>query len=122
MNNEFIVHTGSIIKEYLEEMSISHKECAKQMGISEKYFSNLLNGKEKLTEDVALRLESIFHDVPASYWLNYESKYRQHLEREKVDYQTYTTEQLNELSKRFMFNKVFKGLDWDLVKQANEML
>lgn len=122
MAEEFIVHTGSIIKEYLDEIGMNQKECAKRLGISEKHFSNLLNGKSRLTEEVAIKLESIIHEVPASYWLNYESKYREHLKREEIYSLTYSDEQLSNLSKRFKFNTIFNGLDWDLSKQANEML
>ncbi|ALX48518.1 HigA family addiction module antitoxin [Lentibacillus amyloliquefaciens] len=122
MGNEFMVHTGSVIKEYLEELGMSHKECAKRLGVSEKHLSNLLNGKSRLTEELAIKLENIFHGVPASYWMNYESKYQEHLKREKMYSQTYSMEQLKKLSKRFKFNAVFNGLDWDLAKQANEML
>lgn len=122
MGNEFIVHTGSIIKEYLEEIGMSQKECAKRIGVSEKHFSNLLNGKSRLTEEVAIKLENIFHGVPASYWLNYESKYREQLKREEMYSQTYSMEELKKFSTKFKFNNVFQGLGWDLVKQANEML
>lgn len=122
MGNEFIVHTGSIIKEYLDELGMSQKECAKRLGVSEKHFSNLLSGKSRLTEEIAIKLESIIHEVPASYWLNYESKYREYLKREEMDSQTYSIEQLKKISKRFKFNTIFRGLDWDLNKQANEML
>ncbi|WP_079710202.1 HigA family addiction module antitoxin [Paraliobacillus ryukyuensis] len=122
MSNEFIVHTGSIIKEYLEELGISQKECAKRLGISEKHFSNLLNGKSRLTEEIAIKFEKIFHDIPASYWLNYESKYQEYKKREEMYSHKYSTEQLKEYAKRFKFNTVFQGLEWDLVKQANEML
>src|SRR5690606_6514910 len=122
MGGEFIVHTGSIIKEYLDEIGMSQKECAMRLGVSEKHFSNLLNGKNRLTEEVAIKLESIIHEVPASYWLNYESKYREHLKREEIYSRTYSKEQLENLSKRFKFNLIFGGLDWDLAKQASEML
>lgn len=122
MGKEFIVHTGSIIKEYLDEVQMSQKECAKRLGVSEKYFSNLLNGKSRLTEEVAIKLESIIHEIPASYWLNYESKYQEYMKREEKYSLTYSKEQLVSLSKRFKFNTIFSGLDWDLTKQANEML
>jgi HTH-type transcriptional regulator / antitoxin HigA len=122
MGKEFIVHTGSVIKEYLEEIGMSQKECAKRLGVSEKHFSNLLNGKSRLTEEMAIKLEKIIHNVPASYWLNYESKYREYLKREEMYIQTFKMEQLMNLSKRFKFSVIFNGLDWDLNKQANEML
>ena len=122
MRNEFIVHTGSIIKEYIEELGMSQKECANRLGVSEKHLSNLLNGKSRLTEEVAIKLEKIIHDVPASYWLNYEIKYREYIKREEMYSETYSMEELKKLSKRFKFNSIFNGLDWDLSKQANEML
>ncbi|WP_117161193.1 HigA family addiction module antitoxin [Paraliobacillus sp. X-1268] len=122
MSKEFIVHTGSIIKEYLEDLGMSQKECAKRLGISEKHLSNLLNGKSRLTEDIAIKFEKIFHNIPASYWLNYESKYREYIKREELDTINFEEKDLIELDKRFNFSKVFSGLDWDLKKQANEML
>jgi HTH-type transcriptional regulator / antitoxin HigA len=122
MSENFMVHTGSIIKEYLEELGMTQKECAKRLGISEKHFSNLLNGKNRLTEDIAIKFEKIFHNVPAAYWLNYESKYREYLKREEVNNKDFNVEELKELDKRFKFSSVFAGLGWDLKKQANEML
>jgi HTH-type transcriptional regulator / antitoxin HigA len=122
MSENFIVHTGSIIKEYLEDLGMSQKECAKRLGISEKHFSNLLNGKNRLTEDIAIKFEKIFHHIPASYWLNYESKYREYLKREEINNKDFNEKELDELDKRFRFSSVFSGLDWDLKKQANEML
>jgi HTH-type transcriptional regulator/antitoxin HigA len=122
MSENFMVHTGSIIKEYLEELGMSQKECAKRLGISEKHFSNLLNGKNRLTEDIAIKFEKIFHNVPASYWLNYESKYREYLKREEINNKDFNAKEIEELDKRFRFSTVFAGLDWDLIKQANEML
>ena len=70
MSNGFIVPTGIIIKEYLEEYDINQKELATRLGMSEKHMSNLLNGKSRLTEEVAIKLEPIIKNVPASYWLN----------------------------------------------------
>ncbi|AGK51994.1 HigA family addiction module antitoxin [Bacillus sp. 1NLA3E] len=122
MGENFIVHTGAIIKEYLDELGMSQKDCSKRLGISEKHLSNLLNGKTKLTEDIAIKFEKIFHNVPASYWLNYESKYREYLKREEINQKEFKEKELIELDKRFKFSTVFAGLDWDLKKQANEML
>ncbi|MBY7144592.1 helix-turn-helix domain-containing protein [Virgibacillus sp. NKC19-3] len=122
MSKEFIVPTGSIIKEYLDELGMSQKECAKRIGSSEKHFSNIISGKSRLTEDVAIKLENVIQDAPASYWLNYEIKYREFKKREEAKLETYTNDQLEKLSKRFNFNAIFNGLDWSLSKQADEML
>lgn len=78
------VPTGKIIKNYLKEYSISQKELAKRTGISERHLSHLLNGESGLTEEVALKIEKVLNKIPASYWLNYETKYREALAREEV--------------------------------------
>jgi len=116
------VPTGKIIKNYLEEYDISQKELSARTGVSEKHLSHLLNGSSRLTEELALKLEQVLPGVPASYWLNYETKYREALAREKASMQTFSSEELKDLSKRFRFKEVFKGLNWDLQRQANEML
>ena len=116
------VPTGKVIKDYLDEYGISQKELSSRTGVSEKHLSHLLNGSSRLTEELALKLEKVLPGVPASYWLNYESKYREALAREKASMLNFSEGELNNLAKRFRFNEVFKGLAWDLQKQANEML
>lgn len=122
MVGEFIVHTGSIIKEYLDEIHMNQKEASERLDVSQKHFSNLINGKTRLTEEVALKLEYIFTDIPASYWLNYETKYQEKKKREELLLEAYDTDKLKVYSKRFKFDEVFSGMDWDLRKQAHEML
>lgn len=121
MGNGFLVPTGSIIKEYLEEYKITQKDLSKRIDMSEKHISNVINGNSRVTEEFALKLEKVIHDVPASYWLNYEAKYREYLARQeelsKID-----AWDLDKLSKRFRFKEVFKDLNMTLVEQAVEML
>lgn len=121
MGNEFIVPTGKIIKEYLEEYDISQKELSARIGMSEKHISNLINGNCKITEEFALKLEKILTKIPASYWLNYDCKYREILARQneliKLDQQN-----LREVAKKYHFKEVFSGLDLSLLEQAIEML
>lgn len=121
MSNGFLVPTGYIIKDYLEEIGINQKELAKRMGMSEKHISNLLNGKSKLTEEFAIKLEKIIHAVPASYWLNYEVKYREYKARNELtaDFDDNT---LKTLDKKFNFSTIFTGLGLSLREQADEML
>lgn len=121
MGDEFIVPVGSVIKEYLEEYNISQKELAERLGMSEKQVSKFMTAKSRLTEDVAIKLEKIIPNVKAGYWLNYESKYREHLARLKSE-QKLSDIDLQEISDRFHFKEVFKGTDLDLVSQAQEML
>lgn len=117
----FIVPTGNIIKEYLEERDISQKELSGRIDVSEKQLSKLLNGKARLTEDMALKLEKVMPDVLASYWLNYEARYQEYLAREKEEASLEELD-LKEIAKRFRFKDVFPHSDLSLVEQAIAML
>lgn len=121
MNNDFLVPTGRIIKEYLEEYGITQKDLAERINISEKHISNVLKGKSRVTEEFALKLEKVILDVPASYWLNYEATYREQVAREE-EIVAISKWNLQEIAKRFHFKEVFKGLDISLAQQAIEML
>jgi addiction module HigA family antidote len=79
--DEYIVAPGKIIKEYLDARGIIQKEVSKRTGVSERHLSRLVNGKAGFTADMAVKLEKVMPDVPASYWLNYEMKYKEYLAR-----------------------------------------
>jgi addiction module HigA family antidote len=117
----FIVPTGNIIKEYIDERKISQKELSQRIDASERHLSQLLNGKTRLTEEMALKLEKVMSDVPASYWLNYEAKYQEYLAREK-EKAALDNLDLKEIAKRFHFSEVFRKANLSLVDQAIEML
>lgn len=121
MNNYALVPTGYIIKEYLDEHGITQKDLAERISSSEKHISNVLKGKNRLTEEFALKLEKVITDVPASYWLNYEAKYREQLARE-AEITAVNGWDLQGLSRRFHFKEVFKDIDMPLTEQAIEML
>lgn len=117
----FIIHTGSVIGEYLEARGINQRELAQRTGVSEKHISNLLNGKSRLTEEMALKLERVMPDVPASYWLNYEMRYREYLARNQEE-ESFNTIDLLQVAKQFHFKEVFKGVNLTISEQAIEML
>lgn len=120
MSESFLVSTGSIVKEYLAEYGFTQKEACQRLEISEKHFSNVINGNSRLTEEFALKLENLL-PVPASYWLNLESKYREYLARMNQQASLAKLD-LKEIAKRFRFSEVFHGLDWSIERQASEML
>jgi HTH-type transcriptional regulator / antitoxin HigA len=121
MEINYRVATGVIIKEYLDEKGISQDELSTLLGISKKRVSELLKGKAILTVDMANDLEKILPEIPASYWLNLENKYRKYLARENNE-NILAEVNLEEIAKRFNFKEVFKGLNWSLEKQGKEML
>ena len=71
---------GATIKEQLEDRGMTQKEFSLRMDMSEKHISRLINGEVKLTPDVARRLEFVL-GIPAQFWNNLESIYRDKLIR-----------------------------------------
>lgn len=71
---------GEQIREILEERGISQVDFAVRLGKSEKYVSQLVNGKASLTYDAAIELERVL-GVPSSFWNNCEAIYRDALAR-----------------------------------------
>ena len=69
---------GETIKEQLSFRSMSQKEFAMRMGLTEKHVTNLLKGRVQLTSNVAMRLESVL-GAPAIFWENLEALYREAL-------------------------------------------
>ena len=120
MDDVIMVSTGEVIKDYLDHYGYSQKEACRRLDISEKHLSNVLNGKARLTEELALKLEKLM-PVSATYWLNIESKYREYLAREEEKY-SLKNEDLKKLSNTFKFNEVFKGMNYTLTEQAVAML
>lgn len=75
---------GATIKEQLVDRGMSQKEFASRMEMSEKHISKLVNGAVQLTPDVAMRLEMVL-GIPAHFWNNLESIYREKLARVKAE-------------------------------------
>jgi len=73
---------GATIKEQLKNRGMSQKEFATRMGMSEKHICHLISGDVQLTPDMALRLEMVL-GLPAQFWSNLESIYREKLIRVK---------------------------------------
>ena len=74
---------GMTIKEILSDRGMSQKEFAIRMDLSAKHISRLINGEVQLTQDVALRLESVL-GMTASFWNKLESNYRETLTKLKM--------------------------------------
>lgn len=70
---------GATVKEQLLNRDMSQKEFALRMDMSEKHISKFLNGDVILTTDMASRLEMVL-GLPARFWNNLESIYREKLQ------------------------------------------
>mgnify|MGYP005755389833 CR=1 FL=1 len=83
-NKTIALPPGATIKEQLDERSISQKEFAMRMEMSEKHISKLINGEVLLTTEMALKLEMVL-GIPAKFWLNLEAIYREKLVRIELE-------------------------------------
>ena len=68
-------HPGEILKEfYLDEYKISVTEFALRIGVSRVTASELVNGKNRLNAQMALKLSKAFGTTP-EFWLNLQQAY-----------------------------------------------
>ncbi|MDA3935241.1 MAG: helix-turn-helix domain-containing protein [Actinomycetota bacterium] len=77
------VSPGETIREILNERAITQVDFALRLGKSEKFVSQLVNGKASLTHETALELERVL-GVPSSFWNNAEARYRDVLARQRT--------------------------------------
>src|SRR5690554_5727983 len=117
MGINYNVSPGEILKEYMESRNIKQKELAEMISSSERHISMVVNGKAKITEEFAIRLEKAFPDVMAEFWLELENAYRLHLLRTK----TYDEKELD-LVNKFRLNEVFHGLSYNENQKIKELL
>jgi HTH-type transcriptional regulator / antitoxin HigA len=78
---DWISPPGETISDILEERDWTQAEFAKRMVQSTKHINLLLNGKVSITEETALKLESVLGST-ASFWLNREAQFRESLARQ----------------------------------------
>ena len=69
------VAPGETIREILDERAISQVDFATRLGRSEKFVSQLINGKAPLTYESAIELERVL-GVSATFWNRAEATYR----------------------------------------------
>ena len=71
-------HPGAILRNMLEELadegngrlaSLSQKELAKRLGVSQRAISDLIHERRAMTADLAIRLSRVFKTTP-DIWMN----------------------------------------------------
>jgi len=84
-------HPGELIRETLEGLrqETGHKftveEVAQNLGTTRKTLSALINGKQKLTPEMAIRLEAAFPNTSAQFWLTVQENFDLAQAKKKVD-------------------------------------
>lgn len=77
-NKVIAIPPWAIIKEQLDERSISKKEFIVRMEMSKMNANKLINVEILLTKDITLKLELVL-GIPYKFWLNLEKIYRKKL-------------------------------------------
>lgn len=73
---DWVSPPGDTILDLIEERDWTQQQLADRLGYTAKHVSQLLNGKVRLTEDTAVRLQSVL-GVPVGFWLQREARYRE---------------------------------------------
>lgn len=79
---EYVIAPGETILELLEVHGMTQLDLANKTGINKKTINEIIKGKAPITTATALKLEYVFN-IPASFWNNLESEYRESIERKK---------------------------------------
>jgi antitoxin HigA-1 len=78
-------HPGRILKNlYMEPLGLSQTDAAKNLGITRKTLSMLLNEHQGISAEMALRLAKVFDTTP-ELWLNLQRNYDLWNTEQKVD-------------------------------------
>lgn len=68
-------HPGQVLKGlYLEPLELSITEAAKGLNVTRKTLSQLINGRQSVSPDMALRLAEAFNTTP-QLWLNMQQNF-----------------------------------------------
>jgi len=74
ISTDLLIHPGETIFDLLSDRSISQKELAHRLNVSEAFLSDVINGKKDISKTLAKGLEYVF-DIPSSFWLNLQANY-----------------------------------------------
>jgi len=77
------IHPGEILKEELDELSLSANAIAKALDVPTNRITAILNEQRGITADTALRLARFFGTTP-DFWISLQSSYAVKKEREAV--------------------------------------
>jgi addiction module HigA family antidote len=84
-------HPGELIRETIEGIKketgekLTVAEVAEGLGTTRKTLSAIINGRQSVTPEMALRLEKAFTNATAEFWLQVQESYNLAIARQKVD-------------------------------------
>ena len=71
-------HPGIYIADLIEDLNMTQEEFAHHLGVTQKKFTRLVNGEDRISHDVANKL-SCLTGVSAEGWMSLQNKYDQNL-------------------------------------------
>lgn len=83
-------HPGELIRETIVALSketgktVTMEEVAAGLGVSRKTLSVLVNAKQSITPEMAIKLETAFKNTTAEFWLRVQDSYDLAKARKKV--------------------------------------
>lgn len=121
-NPDYAIPPGETLSEVLESMGMTQKECAIRTGLTEQSLVRIISGEQPITHETANRLEMVTK-VPARFWNNLESQFREKLielkEKEQLNKQLKWLEQIP--YKTLITRKLIKKCE-DMASQLKEVL
>lgn len=72
-----------LLSDFMKPLKISISRLARDISVSDNRISGIVNGKQGITADTALRLERYF-GVEARFWLNLQSEYDLRMMKRKI--------------------------------------
>jgi len=85
------VHPGELIRETIDGITeetgkkLSIEEVAISLGTTRKTLSAIINGKQAVTPEMAIKLATGFSNTTPEFWLRVQDNYDLFLARKKVD-------------------------------------
>ena len=73
-NDTLLSHPGDTLFELLEQNNISIEDLSIKTHTSEKYISEVINGKKSISPSFAKKLESVFK-LSGTFWINRQQIY-----------------------------------------------
>jgi addiction module HigA family antidote len=67
-------HPGGIVKDCIEDLSLSVTHAAKVLGVTRPTLSRVINGKSAISPEMAIRLSKAFGSTP-EMWLRLQTAY-----------------------------------------------
>ena len=81
---DWISPPGDTIADLIEESGWNQVDLAKRLGFTTKHVSLLINGKASITEETAIKLESVLGGS-TSFWLSREAQYRAKIAEQEAE-------------------------------------